>query len=866
VIQVSFSHTTQSTLILTQEIINNSYENVGLVYELERDVIDLQRNLLIYKETASTTSISRFYELMVEVEEDLTRIENNSKTSAIITIENGSLDRMRGHLSDFKENFSSVIDGRNQREIIYNEQIQLNFNHLNQLITNYELPGTNVSNTSAIALKYHLATIQKIINQYLISPDSEYITQINQKISKIQTVIPVDFNEGEQVLTLVKTIKKNFVRLTQITRGYVFLVNVVMAGSANEFLYLTKKLRETVLNDQLDLNEKSKVTAQNTLVKMNLVAFISLVITLFVALFIFSKIIIPIRRITEVFTKLAKGEEVVEIPGINRMDEIGGLANAANVFHDTNMQTTELLLSAQAMNCAQEALNEELTLAKRKAELAVESKSMFLANMSHEIRTPMNGIIGLVDLTRKTQLDEQQAHFLKMAAYSGRIMMNLINDVLDFSKIEAGKMEIESVEFNIDDLIENLISVVSSLLEDKEIKFRVHTSSSLPKFLYGDPLRISQILLNLCSNAIKFTEQGLIEVSIGYKSVVQDHLLIEVSDTGIGMSQTQAELIFDSFTQADGSTSRQYGGTGLGLTIVKQLSLLMGGDVNVSTVEGQGSRFNVDVKTKTSRESKAIDALEYRGEVYYLADNATSLSGEGFNALNIKPIMITREDLSVLASKVNEQSILLIGETHLKYFDANPQLLESIKGTDLKVGLVIDGELDSALIYLKDTFEAMILSHPYTPAQYHDFFVALFDLQVAFDSEANEHKSIMFEGHILIVEDNAINQLVAKTMAEELGLSCDIAENGQEALDKVKQNIAYDLILMDVQMPVMNGHEATRAIRAAGFTDLIICGLSANAMKDDFNLAKEVGMNDYLTKPIEPKPLQDMFEKYLKLV
>lgn len=859
VIQAFFSRATQSTLIQSQETLNHSYDNVGLVYELERDVIDLQRNLLIYKETASTTSISRFYELMTQVEKKLSLFEKNSN----ITVETGLLDRMRGHLSDYKENFSSVIDGRSEREHIFNEKLRLKFNRLNQLITEYEQKKIGISKTPVLAMKYHLATADKYINQYVISPDSEHTAQINQQLANTQSVIPIDFTESQQANALIKQLKKDIFRLSQITRGYVFLVNVVMAGSANEFLYLTKKLRKTVLDEQLILIEKAKFSANRAQIRTGIVAFSSIIITLLVALIIFEKMIKPIRSITDVFTKLVNGEDIIEIPGIKRRDEIGNLAKSANVFHDKNMQTSELLSSAQEMNNVQIALNKELKIAKQKAESAAKSKSMFLANMSHEIRTPMNGIIGLIELTRNTELTAQQTHHLKMAAYSGRVMMNVINDILDFSKIEAGKMEVEFVEFNINELIENIISVVSSLLEEKEIKFRVITSPSLPKFLFGDPLRISQILLNLCNNAIKFTQQGLVEVSIDFKSAEQDHLLIEVSDTGIGMSQAQVETIFNSFTQADGSTSRKYGGTGLGLTIVKELSLLMEGDVSVSSTEGQGSHFSVTLQTKTTNATKAIEVLDYKGEIFYLADSAPYLNDLNLESLNISPIMITREDLYAL--KVNSQapSTLLIDESQLNYLDINSDALIHMKDITKQIGLIIDGKLDSSLSPLQDEIQAKILSHPHTPSQYHEFFASLSGQDTASEIKSLEHEKHQFIGHILIVEDNAINQIVAETMATQLGLSCDIAENGQDAVDKIMQNSNYDLILMDVQMPIMGGYEATKIIRAAGFKDLVICGLSANAMKDDFDLAKESGMNDYLTKPIEPASLQKMFKKYL---
>ena len=864
-LQVYFSRATQSELIQSQESSNHSYANVALVHELERDIIDLQRHLHIHKETASTSAITRFYELMTRVKEKLSLFENDSKIVFIKTLELSLLDNMRKHLNDYEENFNSVINWRSQRKVIFNDNIQFNLKLLDQIIKQYESKENTKNNTSDLALKYHLAMAEKSINQYLIFPDSEHIREINQQLTSAKMVIPKNFNEHKQATALINAVKKDFIRLSQITRGYIFLVNVVMAGSANEFLYLTKKLRETVLDEQLTLSEESKIKTEQEQIKTIVIAIISIIITLLVALFILSRMIKPIRNITDVFAKLADGEALLEIPGINRRDEIGNLAKAANVFRDKNRQTLELLSSAQYMNNAQKALNRELKIAKKKAELAAESKSMFLANMSHEIRTPMNGIIGLIELTRNTELNPQQAHHLQMAAYSGQVMMNVINDILDFSKIEAGKMEIESVEFNIDELIENLISVVASMLAEKEIKFRVQTSPNLPKYLYGDPLRISQILLNLCNNAIKFTQQGLVRVSIDYNSGEQDHLIIEITDTGIGMSQAQVEMIFNSFTQADGSTSRQYGGTGLGLTIVKELCLLMEGDVAVSSTEGKGSRFTVNIKSKAIRPTRAIEVIEYTGDIFYLADTSPYLEDCHFQNLNVTPTFINQENIATLKTNVKQPNILLIDESQLSDISTNTELLLHIKHLKLNIGLIIDGQFDHSFSSLKETLQATVLSHPFTPSQYHNFVNALSGQHAAPDIEIQQQPNIKFEGHILIVEDNAINQIVAESMAQQLGLSCDIVSNGQEAVDQISQYQAYDLVLMDVQMPIMGGYEATQAIRAAGFSNLIICGLSANAMKEDFDLAAAAGMNDYLTKPIEPESLQQMLKKYLKV-
>ena len=867
--QVFLSRVTQSALILNQQAINSAYTNVGLVYELERDVIDLQRNLLIYKETASKIASSRFYEVMSVVEDKLNKLNKNILADNTITVENSLFERMHGHLADYKDNFSSVIDGRGQRETLFNDTLQTELKSINDLIQQYgNTHPQDPAHISTLKIKYHLAIAHKFLNKYLISPDSEYITQFNQALIKAKEALPSDFGATTEVLNKLKIIKRSFFRLTQVTRGYVFLVNVVMAGSANEFLYLTKSLRETVIENQKNLSFESTESAEASQVNNNIVSVFSIMITLMVAVFLTSKIITPIRKITEVFSKLAKGDEIDAIPGIQRKDEIGDLSRAADVFHDKNRQTSELLDSAREMNVRQEQLNIDLAREKENAEQAAESKSMFLANMSHEIRTPMNGIIGLVDLTLKTELTEKQMQYQKKVAYSGQIMMNVINDILDFSKIEAGKMDIESIEFNVNDIIENLIYSMSVRLDEKALNFRIYTSDSVPLNLFGDPLRISQILLNLCSNAIKFTDTGRVEVHFDYSNENDGQLMIEVRDTGIGMTPEHLDKIFDSFTQADGSTSRQFGGTGLGLTIVKQLTDLMGGNILVMSKQNEGSTFKVDLHLPSAGQTCAIQAIDSPKSLHYLPfKNEPIINADNFTALGLSSTIIDWSTLDQLVSDELNSSILLIDIPDLAYLATHLDALTSACDANLNIAFATDVQPPKLRDQLYQQYKALSITHPFSPTTLQKFFCSIVNqkIQLPEETEQNEPiEEITFNGHILIVEDNKVNQMVAQHMVELFGLSCEIAENGQVAVDKILKSILpYDLVLMDVQMPILDGYKATKAIRSAGRHELIICGLSANAMTEDKQKAEQAGMNDYLTKPIQSNQLQALFQKYL---
>ena len=582
---------------------------------------------------------------------------------------------------------------------------------------------------------------------------------------------------------------------------------------------------------------------------------------------------LPINIITKVFQQLVKDKSVDSIPGLLRKDEIGLLAQAADVFHEKNKQTTILLEESQLLNSRQEALNTQLVASKHKLEQATASKSMFLANMSHEIRTPMNGIIGMLEIVLRSELTQSQREQLTKAAYSGQILMSLINDILDFSKIEAGKLDIESVEFSIESLFANILANISNRAQEKNLNIKFNANPNLPAKVVGDPLRISQILLNLCSNAIKFTRNGQVSISVDFKPHDEPHLLnliIEVIDTGIGMNSEQVSKVFDSFTQADGSTSRQFGGTGLGLSIVTQLVELMGGTVSVESEENKGSTFKVEVElTKAINSPEMISAQPiHSGKLYYFSQGRRGFldsqyiekTGLNYHHLPLGQLSATLEDISSKDSVVFDIENQEVFKT---YHDS----IDKLVNCALRVGFITNSQPSNLPNQLSAIWPAECLSHPFTPLQASNFLERLFITESQAISlgalHTKELKFAQYEGHVLLVEDNNINQAVAGEMLKLLGLTFDIAEDGQQAVTKVINSPQYDLVLMDIQMPVMDGYEATRQLRKQGFSQLTICGLSANAMKQDSEKAKEAGMDDYIVKPLKHKVLEDLVAKYL---
>jgi signal transduction histidine kinase/CheY-like chemotaxis protein len=646
-----------------------------------------------------------------------------------------------------------------------------------------------------------------------------------------------------------------------------------MAGSANEFLFLARELNKLVTEQLIETNIDVKQTIDNSSISSNLFSAVGIILALATALFLTYRIMLPINSITNVFQRLAKGKDVKSIPSLKRKDEIGLLAQAADVFHEKNKQTATLLEQSQSLNSKQEALNTQLLASNQKVEQATASKSIFLANMSHEIRTPMNGIIGMLEIVLRSELTPSQREQLTKAAHSGQILMSLINDILDFSKIEAGKLDIESTEFSIESLFTNILANISNRAKEKNLNVRFNANPNMPAQIEGDPLRITQVLLNLCSNAIKFTRNGQISIDVDFKlpeNTDSIKLILEVTDTGIGMSPEQVSKVFDSFTQADGSTSRNFGGSGLGLSIVTQLVGLMGGNVSVESEQNKGSKFKVDlILTRTKNQDEIISAVPIpKGKLYYYSAgrggflNIQYIEKAGLNYHHL-PLNL----LSATYKDINKEDAVLLDIEDQMAFRTYHESIDLLVNNDLKVGFITNSQPSNLPNQLETMWPVECLSHPFTPGQAATYIQRLFMTELIAKTQnvfsTPEQEMVQYVGHVLLVEDNSINQAVASEMLNLLGLTFDIAENGHQGVTKIVNSPQYDLVLMDIQMPVMDGYEATRTLRNRGYDTLVVCGLSANAMKQDYAKAKEAGMNDYIVKPLKQKVLEDIVAKYL---
>jgi len=553
----------------------------------------------------------------------------------------------------------------------------------------------------------------------------------------------------------------------------------------------------------------------------------------------------------------------------------------------------------------QKKTERDLLNAKNLAEDATRVKSEFLASMSHEIRTPMNGVLGMLSLLQNTDLTKEQQHRLMLAKNSAQSLLTLINDILDFSKVDAGKMRLESLDFNLRSMLGELVEMMMHQMKEKNIELILDTVGIEQTMVKGDPGRLRQILTNIIGNAIKFTEQGEIVVEVSLHSLNENEWQFncQIRDTGIGIPADKLSLLFDSFSQVDSSTTRVYGGTGLGLAIVQKLCVLMNGNITVSSVLDEGSCFNVSLRISKSNISQQVLPSVDMGllNLLIIDDNSTNRevlrcqlehwgatvaeAESGAQAIDLCEQQVVKEDqvffdIAFLDMQMPEMD----GATLGKFLKADSRFAAMKLIMMTSMGIIGDAKYFSELGFsgyfpkpttTTDLFEALsVVAENGAALQQAEPLVTSHYLKTLKHEEKNSGENKLPNWpqnlRLLLVEDIMVNQLVANGILNEFGLHADVAENGLRALQCLQEaplESPYSMVLMDCQMPEMDGYEASRQIRngkgGERYKDIPIIAMTANAMQGDREKCLQAGMSDYLSKPIEPHQLLNKLQQWL---